>query len=187
MIKNKLINIFNNSYQEYIKHSSRSNKKTNVLHNGIKEVLEKIFPKSYEVKTEINIKCANASGRKKCDIVVYDDKKKLKYIFPVKFVCCNYKQNKNNYIESLVGEVTLLKISNPDTQIIPINIFPSRLPFKHKNGNIKKYETITEKDLKPYCDTELFKKCIVYLVTIKENKVIDITNYKNLKKYINQN
>ena len=129
--------------------NSRSSKKVTILHAGltglIREAIKKVFPDTtFQVKNELDVQAVNDSGRKRCDIVVLRGSKVVA-IFPVKFIMTNYSQNKNNYFESLTGEITHLKWANPDVHICPINIVPSIVPYKKANGVITKFEQIGDK------------------------------------------
>jgi hypothetical protein len=130
--------------------NSRSSKKVTILHAGltglIREAISKVLPgdTTVQIKNELDVKAVNDSGRKRCDIVVLRGSKVVA-IFPVKFIMTNYSQNKNNYFESLTGEITHLKWANPDVHICPINIIPSIVPYKKANGVITKFEQIGDK------------------------------------------
>jgi len=127
---------------------TRSSKIVDHLHNYIKEQLQSILDKEiYIVETEVQVPSINASGQKKCDIVIkknINNELTIIAVFPVKFIRGNYKQNKNNGWETLTGEVSHLHWANPNMAIIPINIIFSSIPYKKKNSQlIEKLETIT--------------------------------------------
>lgn len=153
-------------FKIYLKYGERSSKKTDELHNFIKNELEKILVgTNYTIKIEQRVKSKNSSGFKNCDVVVYENKNVFA-VFPVKFVMSNYKQNKNNYWESLTGEICHLKWANPDLHIIPVNILFGAIPYKKRGGIIDKFENIKYKDSLKI--TEI----------LKERKlVLDIVNY----------
>ena len=136
-----LINIINESFLAYLTSGSRSNKKTLILHNGLKEMIEKQLPE-YNVAIEQNIESVNAGGQKSCDIVAYKNDIPH-FIFPVKFIMTNYYQNKNNNWENLTGELFHLKKKNKNIKIIPINIIFNNLPYCKKSSCISKFEYIT--------------------------------------------
>jgi hypothetical protein len=78
----------------------------------------------------------------------------------------NYKQNKNNYWENLTGEVSQLKWSNPDVDIIPINIIFSKIPYLKAGGIIAKYENID------------YKHSFEVMNILKEKKIVrELVNY----------
>lgn len=139
----------------YFNHGSRSSKKVDYFHNFIKNEIEHFIKKpnneqQYSVDIEKYITCMNSTGKKKCDIVVYKNKKPI-IVFPVKIIMTNYKQNKNNYFEQQVGEFSLLKWANPQLNIIPINIILSNVPYLKKTQEIIKFESINyTDDLKHY-------------------------------------
>lgn len=148
----EFIDILNKSFNKYFECGARSSKKVTIIHNYLVKKLSCLLnPMIYSIDTEINVPTSNSSGRKKCDVVVYNKiSKKFELVISVKFVCSNFKQNKNNYIETLIGECVMLKSKNPNLKIITLNIIPKQMPYYYKNGNIKKIENITLKDIEAY-------------------------------------
>lgn len=77
----------------------------------------------------------------------------------VKFITSNYKQNANNYFESMMGETANIQANNnlPYAQII---IFRDETPYYKKSQSynetreIWKIEKISEKDLQKYLNLE---------------------------------
>ena len=129
----------------YFQYGARSSKKVNCIHGMLHkliqyEIQEKNLP--WVVKEEQKVDSINASGNKKCDLVVFDEKNNPIYVFPVKFIMTNYKQNKNNSWENLTGETVQLKWANPTLNIVPINITLSKIPYLKSGGKIKYYEKI---------------------------------------------
>lgn len=131
----------------YINCGSRSSKKVDLLHNRIKNMINNVINKTnnkeiYKCELECNIPCCNASGKKKCDIVIF--KNNVPYIiFPVKFIMTNYKQNKNNAWENVTGELTQIRWANKEIHIIPINIIFNQVPYLKTDKKIERFETIT--------------------------------------------
>ena len=156
-------------YTLYFKHGARSSKKVDNFHRNIKIMLEKLICDNeletvYSVRLEQNVKSFNSSGKKKCDIVVY------KYenphiVFPVKLVMTNYKQNKNNTWENLTGECMHLHWKNEDLNIIPMNVFMSKMPYLKKDKTIKHFEEMEYRYIENY---EILKQ---------KNIVYDLINY----------
>lgn len=155
----QFIQEMNTVYYLYSKHGARSNKKVLSFHKFIKCQLEKVFVEPmYKVQIEFKVKSTNASGSKKCDIVVLKNNQSY-VIFPVKLITSNYKQNKNNAWENLTGELSHLKWTNPNIYIIPINVFMNKTPYLNKDGKITKFEEITVKDIN-VSNTLLEKKIV---------------------------
>ena len=154
------------TYKKYFEFGPRSSKKTDYFHGFIQKQLETVFlsENGYETKQEQWVPSNNASGRRKCDIVVYKNEKPY-VVLPVKLVMSNCKQNKNNYYENLTGELTHLKTKNPDLNIIPINIFAGKTPYLNSSKKITKYENITVKDINGY---DLLKETYVWQKGWKE-------------------
>jgi len=171
----RFINIMKNVYDLYLKHGARSNKNVDYFHNYIKTELEKVFKKEYNIVLEYKVKSKNSSGNKKCDIVVLK-KNKPYIVFPVKIIKTNYKQNKNNGWENLTGELIHLKWSNPELNIIPINIFMNSTPYLDNSGNIKKFENITINDISNYNilnEKNITYDIINYILVVQHNSVIN--------------
>lgn len=106
----------NKCFSNYKLKSSRNNKKMNPLY----DFLDTIF---YDTKTyrDTYFPSQNMTGRKNVDYTIQDGNR---YIFIlIKFPCCSYKKNKNNYLENIVGDAFLLKNSNPNCKIVVLNLF----------------------------------------------------------------
>lgn len=186
----KLISIIYNTYNLYLINGSRSSKKVNYFHNKIKDELELLFINNnnnnniYKIKLEQNIASLNASGKKKCDIVVFKNNNPF-IIFPVKIIMSNYKQNKNNSWENLTGELIHIKWLNQDVNLIPINIFMNKTPYLDNKKIIKKFENITYNDIKNYDILKEKNICydvINYIIDIEHNNFINeyFTNLPNI-------
>lgn len=157
----------------YIKHGARSSKKTDHLHNFLKNEIKKILPSdNYNIKIEDVIKSINFSNKKKCDIIIYKDNNPI-IILPIKMIMSNYFQNRNNYWESLTGEIIHLKWANPNIKIIPINILFNKIPYLLSNSKIKKFENIEYNN--SFC---IYNKLIEH--NIIDNNINYIINVKHI-------
>lgn len=184
------------SYNKYLKGSSRSNRKVNIIHNWIRRQLVLYYNNSnrYVISTDTYIPACNARGSKNTDIVVFD-KMLNQYILAVcvKYICSSYNKNKNNYLEGMLGEATTIKKANPNIKLISFNIFPSSCPQYDKNGKLKRFETIDyDRHLKvyeSYISKNFYDELIIYQLDIdyQQNKVIGLnkkTPYINLSNII---
>lgn len=127
----------------YLESGARSSKKTDTLHTFLASQIRNCLPSSdYSVQLEYEIPSLNASGTKRCDIVLFRNGKPF-CVFPVKFIMTNYYQNKNNNWENLTGEISHLKWAGAVDHIIPINIIFNKTPYLKKDGTIQKFEDIT--------------------------------------------
>ena len=164
------------SFEEYIQFGSRSSKKVDILHQGIKSIIEKDLPKIYHVEIEKNVQSINISGKKRCDIVLYKNKKEFA-VFPLKFIMTNYYQNKNNSWEVLTGECIHLKWENPKIHIIPINIIFNTIPYLTKDSNIKRFEEINYnksfKILEILIEKEITSDLISYIIDVQHTSTIN--------------
>jgi hypothetical protein len=81
-------------------------------------------------------------------VKVYVKNPNLSFIFSVKFITSNYKQNSNNYFENLIGECVNLKLKG--FKFGHLLFFKYPLPYFDKEGKITKFEEIEEKDILKY-------------------------------------
>jgi len=177
----RFIECIRQTIKKYMSHGSRSSEKVNFLHNFLKseitKCLEDKYEDKYEVKLEDTVSSCNMVGKKKCDITVYRENI-LVYIFPVKFIMSNYKQNKNNAWENLTGEMIHLKKQNDLVDIIPINIICNTIPYLSQDKKIKHFENIKYSEsfqiYKKLVEWNLCKMTIDYIIDVKhENNIGD--------------
>lgn len=171
--KENFLLILQKSIDKYFECGPRSCEKVNIIHHYIEkcinEYITKYHIKDITVKNEYNVAYKNFSGKKKCDIVILY-KNEPKIIIPVKCIMSNYKKNKNNYFENLIGELTILSLSNPNIIIIPLNILFANTPILDKNSKIKNIENNTyENSLK--CYNEITIQNVYYQNYIIQNNI----------------
>lgn len=179
VLSKKFLTELNSSYNHYFVYGPRSSKKVDHFHNFIKTEINKFLDDhglthTYKCDTEVKVKSLNASGWKKCDVVILKDKVPF-VVFPIKMVMSNYKQNKNNNWENLTGELLQMKWAHTKTnelKIIPINIFMNLVPYLGGNKMIKKFETIGIEDIQIY--NTLYEKNIVSNML---NIIVDVHHY----------
>ena len=173
------INDFQKSFELYFEYSTRSNKSISFIQEKIGQTLLKILDNPvFCIKYEHVLPCLNFSGKKKCDIVLFKENKEIA-IFPLKFIKTNFIQNRNNYLENLVGESYLLK--NNNLCIIPINIICDKVPYLNKDSTIKIIETINyENSFKIYDQINLFTTSITIILNVQINDKIG-EKFKNIK------
>ena len=178
-----MLQIIYKTYIKYLQHGSRSPKKVDYFHEAIKDLLVQFFfpkEKGYDVRTEYCIDSYNCSNQKFCDIVVL--KNNTAYIvFPVKLIMTNYKQNRNNYMENLTGEITLIKWTNPTIHIIPINIIMNKVPYLKNSKKIHKFENVSINDFKNY--NELVQNNLCYDVI---NYIVQVQHSKKENEYFDE-
>jgi hypothetical protein len=172
-----------------MKHGARSSKKVDYFHEEIIKELKTIFTdECYKVAQEYDVSSLNPSGKKKCDIVVLRDNIPI-IVFPVKIIMTNYKQNKNNYFENQIGEVTGIKLANPTINVVPVNIYMSKTPYLNKSKVITKFESITYEDIaiyEKYKENRLFNEVINYIIDVEHENVVNDT-YQKIPKLIGFN
>lgn len=164
------LNIIRQTLAIYLDKGARSSLKVDFLHGQIKSILENGVCKqlNWSVALEQKISSINASGNKKCDIVVFDKDRSPIAIFPVKFIMSNYHQNKNNSWENLTGECCHLKwhSDNMHVKIVPINIIFSQIPYLLADKTIGKFERI-----------EYDKTFRIYDTLVSHQICHDVVNY----------
>lgn len=85
----------------------------------------------------------------------------------------NFKQNKNNYWESLTGELTHIKWKNPNIIIIPINVLMNKTPYLDRYKKISNFEDVGINDIQIYSELITRKLCsdvINYIVEVEHIK-----------------
>ncbi len=135
------------------KNGNRSSNKVNNLHGIISKHLQKQLGIDYLVKTiDTTGKEEILRGRyfnKRVDIVIERnyDKKRIAGI-SLKSIQSSYLKNKINYFENMLGETANIRSNNiPYFQII---IIPTKIPNFNKDGAIKDFTNISEKDFEIY-------------------------------------
>ena len=177
----------NKCVENYFIFSSRSNKKLLSFQLFLKSEIETFLNYNnlnYTVKIEEKINCLNFNSCKKVDLIIL--KNNIPFlIFPIKFICRNYLQNRNNYLEQLTGESFLIKQKN-NVKIIPINILIKNIHYYDKNNQFKKIEKIPLNIFDVYEDIILFDDTLNLLLNVnyKTNKLNKIYNYKSFQRVL---
>ena len=184
-----MLSIIHNTCELYMMYGARSSKKVDYFHEEIIKQLRTIFTdERYKVAQEYDVLSLNPSGKKKCDIVVLRDNIPV-IVLPVKIIMTNYKQNKNNYFENQIGEVTGIKLANPTINVVPVNIYMSKTPYLNTNKVITKFETITYSDIaiyEKYKEHRLFNEVINYIIDVDNENAVNET-YQKIPKLIGFN
>jgi len=173
-LRKSLCQSYFNYLRDYLegKKGSRSANKLLPLHGfiakSIKKSLENNFKTTFDV-FYLNGKEVEIDGEfssKRVDIfismkgnykIVKETEKKVQFdvkspnfsfIFSVKFITSNYKQNSNNYFENLIGECINLKLKG--FKFGHLLFFKYPIPYFDKEGEITHFEEIEEKDILKY-------------------------------------
>ncbi len=140
------------SFQKYQKFGARSTQKLKPIHKFLAETLQSIFGAEYELHyLGDGSKEKTVEGKyypKDIDMTITKDNKPL-FCVGLKFVTSNYKQNANNYFESMMGETANIQ-ANKGLPYAHIIILRHETPYYKKDGSIGKIEVINEKDLSKY-------------------------------------
>jgi hypothetical protein len=161
------------SFQKYKEFGPRSPEKLKPLHKYFADALQAIFGATYELhfnsgKTQFKSVTYTTEKRQEMKIkqvpigeltvegqyypkdidmaVTYQDKPV--FCLGLKFITSNFSQNANNYFESMMGETAnIQRKSVPYAQIV---IFRKHIPYYKKDGSVKRWESVTDKDLNKY-------------------------------------
>lgn len=207
------------SYYNYLegykkgKKGSRSTAKLLTLHKFIAENVKEILENNLKAKFEafyINGKEVNINGAfytKRVDVfigqisnfeVLKDGVKKIHlsiknpnnlFVFSIKFITSNYKQNANNYFESLIGETVNLKSLGIKFGYLLFLKHP--MPYLDRKGVIKKFEEIGEDDILKYYKVfhkrkEIFSPDFLFLGVYKISALMNTSNLEIIGTNIKQ-
>ncbi len=147
----KLARAISESFRQYKEKGARSPEKLKPLHKFIADLLTEVWGNGFEVSfMGEKTKEMNVKGKyypKDIDITVIHAGKPV-FCVGIKFVTSNYKQNANNYFESMMGETANIQAATiPYAHLI---VLRHQTPYYRKNGTVKKIETITQGDLQKY-------------------------------------
>jgi len=158
----RLLAAIRRSFTEYLI-SPRSTKKIISLHGTIAEILHSKLKEAYPEKnidvisrgygSDKEFAVPTLTGTKNCDITVLHDGEPIAVI-PVKFVCSNYSQNANNYIDSMMGETVNIRLGN--IQVHHVVIIPAYVPHFNSQGTVTHVEYMNDHNVDKY--RKLFEK-----------------------------
>jgi len=138
------------SFENYNQYGKRSSRKVAPIHNYLANALSLVYGEGYEIFCSERNNEFKATGKyynKNIDITVVKDNKPV-FCLGVKFITSNFKQNANNYFESMLGETANIQSNNiPYAHII---VFRKETPYYDKDGKVKKIEIIDDKDMTKY-------------------------------------
>ena len=142
------------SFRKYKERGARSTEKLKPIHRYFAEVLKFIWGSGFEVHyMGADAKELKVEGKyypKDIDITITQHKKPI-FCLGIKFVTSNYKQNANNYFESMMGETANIQALGrlPYAQLI---ILRHETPYYKKNDstNPSKIEIVKDKDILKY-------------------------------------
>jgi hypothetical protein len=145
------------SFENYLEYGARNTEKLKPIHLFLANTLQSIFGQDYETHyLGENSKELTVEGKyypKDIDITVTHNEKPI-FCLGFKFVTSNYKQNANNYFESMMGETANIQRQNiPYAQVI---VMRYETPYykkgldEQKDKTPSKIEVINQKDLSKY-------------------------------------
>jgi hypothetical protein len=153
----KFIAAVEESFRMYKEHGSRSNAKLKPIHRYFADVLKSIWGNGFNVHymgtTPKGAKEFTVAGKyypKDIDITITHRNKPI-FCLGIKFVTSNFKQNANNYFESMMGETANIQALG-DLPYAHLIILRHETPYYEKNEteNPKKIEIINDKDIQKY-------------------------------------
>ncbi len=160
MLNDEFLKKIKNSFEIYLRTSSRSNQKLKPLHSTIARDILGLLRNPYSSDSSLySVKALGleegkeeiVKGRymdKKVDISIKRNDEVVACV-GVKFIMSNYAQNSNNYFESMLGETANLRSNNvPYFQIL---IIPELIPYYKKDGKlILKVEKLSLHNIEKY-------------------------------------
>lgn len=174
LLKTEWDNTIQKAIEQYYLYGERSNKKVAVIHSHLGKLIQNELGSMYCIKC-LPDKEETVIGQynsKAVDICIKDLDGNVKGVVSVKFIMSNYKQNSNNYFESLTGELhnlspnyyaLLESIYENSTEVGTIQkkisdlltssyarwvvlITFDEIPYFDKEHNIVRYEHMNESD-----------------------------------------
>ncbi|WP_159469122.1 hypothetical protein [Dyadobacter sp. 3J3] len=188
--ENDFLESISSSFLKYKEYGARSTQKLYPIHKYITDILKKIWDDKYEYFfLGEGSKEAKIDGKyypKDVDIAVFKDGKTI-FCLGIKFITSNYKQNANNYFESMMGETANIQANKiPYAHII---VMRYETPYYKKNDSSisSKIEIISRKDIQKYLnliyDTPQAHRpsdLCIFLVDIDEKtNIVKKTNINN--------
>ena len=192
MIKNnELLKAIQDSYNNYLLHGARSTKKMLPLSELIGKYLVTIFGEDYQINylgNKINEKkVAGKYYDKNIDITVSKNNKAM-FCIGLKFITSNFKQNANNYFETMLGETANVQASDqhPYAHLI---ILRTKTPYLKKDKTVDKIEIINNKDIEKYLNLVLdirqthipFSIGIIFIDIDEKTNVCNLVNPNEIK------
>lgn len=166
MSKNFIKYGIENSLHQVYKYGRRSPHRVKYIHYWIRNYVQNKLGDDYKCYShnplnkndDKEIKVNGKFYAKNSDITICNNKDKILGVISVKFILSNYKQNANNYFESMIGECYNLQANK--VKYGHIMICPYKIPYYDISSNVKKIETIKNEDIIKY--TELNNSDIKY-------------------------
>jgi len=142
------------SFRMYKERGARSTEKLKPLHRYVADVMKSIWNGGFEVhylgQDAKELKVTGKYYPKDIDVTITRNSRPV-FCLGIKFVTSNYKQNANNYFESMMGETANIQALGdlPYSQLI---ILRHETPYYKKNDptNPAKIEIIKDKDIQKY-------------------------------------
>lgn len=141
------------SFLNYKAHGARSTRKLEPLHEYVADVLRKIWGRDYSISSlEPNNKEKVVEGKyyfKKIDVTVTHNNNPV-FCLGIKFITSNYKQNANNYFESMMGETA-------NIQTIPKLKYAHLIIVRKNTPYYKKYDVVNPSKIERLSHLDLIK------------------------------
>lgn len=151
-IYDRFLSAVQETYQAYLQHGPRSNKKLKILHGWMMKEISEMLSDEYTISglTLDSSSEKSVEGMyypKKVDILVARNGQHLGVI-SIKFVQSNYNQNKNNYFEQQLGETANLR-SN-DIVFGHMIVFTEPIPYYKRDKSHDRDEHVTNEVIERY-------------------------------------
>ena len=199
----EFLNVIKKSFITCLKTSERSTEKLKILHGAI---AQDMFDRLNQEENVYNIisqgfgngKESKILGRyvnKAVDITIKNNQNDRAVAgIAVKFVMSNYSQNSNNYFENMLGETA--NIRSAKVPYFQIFVIPDVIPYYKKNGDLSRWEEISEHYLNKYIKLSedninnymhTPNKTLVFIIHINKNLEQSLTTKDEFKSYFINN
>lgn len=158
--QSEMIDAIEESYKHYLV-SPRSPNKLKPLHGKIARDVSEQLGTNYTVMSHGHgggkeFAIPTMIGNKNTDIVVLDSSETPVCVVQVKFICSNYSQNANNYLENMIGDTAFLRTKLIGLPVFHVVVIPEYMPYFKKDGEIFRIEFINDYKIAKY--TNVFKE-----------------------------
>jgi hypothetical protein len=145
-----------NSIKQIYYHSKRSPHRIKYIHYWIRNYVQNRLGSNYKcysynprsIADDKEMKVDGKFYPKNSDITIVNNNGKILGVLSVKFILSNYKQNSNNYFESMIGECYNMKANN--IRYGHIMICPLNIPYYDIDSKLKKVERLNSNDIGKY-------------------------------------
>lgn len=146
------------SFMQVYQYGRKSPRRVKHIHYWVRNYIQTRLGNNYRCysyhphlkEDDREIKVAGKFYPKNSDITICNRDEDVLGVISVKFIMSNYKQNANNYFESMIGECYNLKANN--IKYGHIMICPYLVPYYNNQCGLKYIEKLNNKDITKYAE-----------------------------------